>query len=100
MILTVLHIKRLKFLPNRIAGLAQSVASLTRAVGPAMASSLFAFSIEHDILGGKLVWLVLFMLSLLNFGTSFLLRDGVAWRMDGPANKPLADGEDDHVEPQ
>ena len=49
--------------PNRRSlgtpnGLAQTTASLARAVGPAMATSLFAFSIEHDLAGGYAVYVV------------------------------------------
>ena len=33
-------------------GLAQTVVSVQRAVGPAIAASLFSFSLENNILGG------------------------------------------------
>jgi hypothetical protein len=33
-------------------GLAQTVASVQRAVGPAITASLFSFSFENDIMGG------------------------------------------------
>lgn len=49
---------------GRINGMAQSLGSLSRAIGPVMSSSLFAFSLEHPkILGGQLIWLCLFSVS-------------------------------------
>ncbi|CEL62704.1 putative peptide/nitrate transporter At3g43790 OS=Arabidopsis thaliana GN=ZIFL2 PE=2 SV=2 [Rhizoctonia solani AG-1 IB] len=42
-----------------VNGLAQMVASASRAVGPAIATSLFALSVKNGVLGGNLVWLVL-----------------------------------------
>ncbi|KAK0551528.1 hypothetical protein OC846_003243 [Tilletia horrida] len=47
-------------------GLSQTLASLSRAFGPLVSTSLFAFSISHrHILGGNLVWLVMGSLSFL-----------------------------------
>jgi len=55
-------------------GLAQTVASLMRAVGPASSTSLFAFSTERrHILGGGLVWMILLTISIVGIGTSLLL---------------------------
>jgi hypothetical protein len=53
--------------PNRRSlgatnGLSQSVASIQRTVGPAVADWLFAFSIEKDVLGGNFIYLVLLAL--------------------------------------
>ena len=53
--------------PNRRSlgatnGLAQSVASIQRTVGPAVADWLFAFSIEKNVLGGNFIYIVLFAL--------------------------------------
>ena len=53
-------------------GLAQTVASVQRAVGPAAAGSLFAFSVTNNILGGNFVYVVLFM--LVGIGLYFALR--------------------------
>ena len=49
--------------PNRrslgtVNGLAQTIASVQRTVGPAAADSLFAFSVTHNILGGDFVYVV------------------------------------------
>jgi hypothetical protein len=40
-------------------GLAQTTTSIMRSIGPAGATSLFALSIEHNLLGGSLVYVVL-----------------------------------------
>lgn len=45
-------------------GLAQTVTSVQRAIGPAMATSLFAFSLEKNIMGGNGVYFFLVLLSL------------------------------------
>ena len=46
-----------------INGLGQTTASMARAVGPALATSLFAFSKEHNVLNGNAVYVVLILLS-------------------------------------
>jgi len=52
-----------------------------RAIGPLSISSLFAVTAGKNELGGYLVWLVLFIISLLALGVSFLIRDeGAEWR--------------------
>jgi hypothetical protein len=51
-------------------GLSQSLVSLTRAVAPAATASLFAFSLEHNLLGGKFVYIVLIALVLLALSVS------------------------------
>ncbi|CAE6427595.1 unnamed protein product [Rhizoctonia solani] len=48
-----------------VNALAQMVASASRAIAPAMATSLFAFSVKGGILGGNLIWLVLTLVALL-----------------------------------
>ncbi|KIO21446.1 hypothetical protein M407DRAFT_15815 [Tulasnella calospora MUT 4182] len=45
-------------------GLAQSVACIARAAGPAFASSVFAISVDKNILGGNFVWVVLLLVAL------------------------------------
>ena len=54
--------------PNRYSlgtmnGLSQTTSSIARAFGPAVFSSIFAFSKESNILGGNLVYLILLMLA-------------------------------------
>ena len=53
--------------PNRRSlgaayGLAQTVASVQRTVGPAAADWLFAFSLSNNVLGGNFVYVVLLSL--------------------------------------
>jgi hypothetical protein len=45
-----------------INGLGQTTASVARAIGPALATSLFAFSKEHNLLCGNAVFLILVIL--------------------------------------
>jgi hypothetical protein len=40
-------------------GMAQLLASIVRAIGPAASASMFAFSVSHDLLGGYAVYVVL-----------------------------------------
>ena len=47
-------------------GLAQTVTSIMRAVGPAAATSLFAASLEGNIAGGNFVYIMLVALSSLS----------------------------------
>ncbi|KZP23803.1 MFS general substrate transporter [Athelia psychrophila] len=54
--------------PNRRSlgatnGMAQTVVSIVRAVGPAVSTSLFAVSVKHNLLGGYAVYLILIVLS-------------------------------------
>ncbi|KAJ7812394.1 major facilitator superfamily transporter, partial [Mycena olivaceomarginata] len=46
-----------------VNGLSQTSVAIARAIGPAMSTSLFSFSVQHNLLGGYLVYLVLFVLS-------------------------------------
>jgi len=46
-----------------INGLGQTSASMARAVGPAFATSLFAFSKERNLLNGNAVYVVLIILA-------------------------------------
>jgi hypothetical protein len=43
-------------------GLAQTVVSIQRTVAPALAASLFAFSLNNNILGGNFTYVVLVIL--------------------------------------
>ena len=40
-------------------GIAQTMVSIQRAIGPAAATSLFAFSLDHNILGGNFAYVLL-----------------------------------------
>jgi hypothetical protein len=45
-------------------GLAQALGSVTRGLGPSIASSLFSLSLERQILGGNMVYVALSGLTL------------------------------------
>ena len=54
--------------PNRRSlgatnGLSQTTVSVARAVGPAIASSLFSASVQHNLMGGYAVYAIMFVLS-------------------------------------
>lgn len=46
-------------------GIAQLAASIVRAIGPALSTSLFAASAEHKWLGGNAVYIILIYVSAL-----------------------------------
>ena len=46
-----------------INGLGQTTASIARAVGPALTTSLFAFSKEHNVLNGNAIYVILIILA-------------------------------------
>ena len=46
-------------------GLSQMMVSISRAIGPAMSTSLFSFSVENNILGGFGVYVLFAVLSVL-----------------------------------
>ncbi|KAJ6468335.1 major facilitator superfamily domain-containing protein [Mycena sanguinolenta] len=46
-----------------VNGMSQTLVALARAIGPAMATSLFSLSVQHNILGGYMVYLVFVILS-------------------------------------
>ena len=46
-----------------VNGLSQTSASISRVVGPALATSLFALSKEHNLLNGNAVYVILILLS-------------------------------------
>jgi hypothetical protein len=68
--------------PNKTAlgatnGLSQTMVSLARAIGPAMATSLFSFSVEYQILRGYAVYAILYTLACLAVFLAFRLPDDV-----------------------
>ncbi|PFH51071.1 hypothetical protein AMATHDRAFT_143366 [Amanita thiersii Skay4041] len=68
--------------PNRRSlgatnGLSQTTVSIFRAIGPALATSMFSFSVEKDLLGGYAVYLVLFVCSCLAIPLAMLLPEQV-----------------------
>ncbi|KAG8765864.1 hypothetical protein FRC12_007240, partial [Ceratobasidium sp. 428] len=57
-------------------GISQTTISAIRAIGPASATSLFAFSVERNVWGGWFVYAVLAAVNVLGIGSSFWLKDG------------------------
>lgn len=69
--------------PNRrclgaLNGVAQTTASVVRAIGPASATSLFAYSIQHNFMGGYGVYIVLVFGTVATMPLSAMLPDDVA----------------------
>ncbi|KAI0046335.1 major facilitator superfamily transporter [Auriscalpium vulgare] len=61
-------------------GIAQTVTSVQRAIGPALSTSLFAFSLENNVMGGHFVYVVLILMSILAVGLATRLpRD--TWKV-------------------
>ena len=54
-------------------GLAQMVVSILRAVGPAAAASIFAFSLQNNVWGGQFVYAVLLALACVGLCVAFQL---------------------------
>lgn len=54
-------------------GVAQMAISLIRAIAPAMSTSLFALTIEKNLMGGMLVYVIVVALSLVALRVAFLL---------------------------
>ncbi|KAL5514419.1 hypothetical protein ACEPAG_2507 [Sanghuangporus baumii] len=69
-----------------VFGLSQLIGSSARTVGPAFISSLFAFSKEHNVVSGNLVWVVMFAISLLGIWATMHVSDG---REDAPIEENL-----------
>lgn len=67
-----------------INGLQQSLACLSRAIGPVFATSAFAFSITHtySFFDGQAIWLVFVAIALLTWYTSSRMRNAneAQWR--------------------
>jgi len=58
--MVILFYHAVVLLTNRYPGIMQMSLTLPQVITPAFSNSLFAYSIEHKILGGQLVWVVLF----------------------------------------
>jgi L-cystine uptake protein TcyP (sodium:dicarboxylate symporter family) len=72
--------------PNRRSlgatnGIAQMMASIQRTIGPAASASLFAFSLENNVLGGNFVYVVLLVIVLAGLGVAVQLPE-TTWKHD------------------
>jgi hypothetical protein len=56
-------------------GLAQMTASIVRAFGPAASTSMFAYSLQHKLLGGYAVYAVLVIMSVFSLMLSIKLPE-------------------------
>lgn len=56
-------------------GLQQTCSSIARGIAPTFVSALFAFSIDHQVLRGSFVWLVLTLISFIAIPLSARVRD-------------------------
>jgi len=66
-------------------GLSQTTVSIARAIGPAMATSLFAASVEHNLLGGYAVYAILFAASCFAILLALCLPDKIWEEADDPS---------------
>ncbi|KAH9052774.1 MFS general substrate transporter [Lactarius vividus] len=60
-------------------GIAQTIVSIQRAVGPTVAASLFAFSLDHNILGGNFAYVVLLAIVCVGLGIAVQLPNNI-WK--------------------
>jgi len=61
-----------------VNGASQTLVSFTRAVGPAAANSLFAFSVKQNLLGGYAVFLILSFVTMVSWYSASLLPTEMA----------------------
>ncbi|KZV87301.1 MFS general substrate transporter [Exidia glandulosa HHB12029] len=61
-------------------GVAQTVAAVARGISPAMASSLFAVTLEHSLLNGWFVWVIMFMVGIVSVLAASQVKDGLVER--------------------
>ncbi|KAL1747285.1 major facilitator superfamily domain-containing protein [Schizophyllum fasciatum] len=54
-------------------GVAQTFVSISRAVGPAMITSMYSYSLQHNVLGGNAVYVVLLVMCVLAIRLAFYL---------------------------
>ncbi|KAH9005430.1 MFS general substrate transporter [Lactarius hatsudake] len=71
-------------------GLAQTMVSIQRTVGPAAAASLFAFSLDNNILGGNFAYVVLLCLVWVGLAVAVHLPRSL-WEHDRFMNKGRSD---------
>jgi hypothetical protein len=63
-------------------GLAQTAVSIQRTVGPAAATALFAYSLEHNVMGGNFAYAVLLLLVFIGLFAAVQLPSKL-WRHNG-----------------
>jgi len=66
-----------------INGMGQMSLSLAMAFAPAFITTLFAFTVEYNLLRGNLTWVVLFIIGTLSFIHTLILKEASHdWRQD------------------
>ncbi|POW04961.1 hypothetical protein PSHT_11006 [Puccinia striiformis] len=65
--------------PNTLAlgtlnGMTQTVRAFAQAVAPIVGTSLYAFSISMDLLGGNFVWIVMVLICIINHAFSLMIK--------------------------
>ncbi|KAI6157450.1 MFS general substrate transporter [Pisolithus tinctorius] len=58
-------------------GLAQTTASIVRAIGPASATSMFAYSLQHELLGGYAVYVAMIAITIVTMKLASALPEEV-----------------------
>lgn len=62
-------------------GIAQTMVSIQRAIGPAAATSLFAFSLDNNLLGGNFAYVLLLVIVWAGLGLAVYLPTDM-WKYD------------------
>ena len=62
-------------------GIAQTMVAIQRMIGPAAAASLFAFSLDSDILGGNFAYVVVLATVWVGLGVAVQLPENT-WKHD------------------
>lgn len=70
-------------------GVGQTVAAIGRGIGPSLASSLFAVTVEHNLLNGWFVWIIVSIIGWISVIAAANVKDGVVER-----KKPTATAQD------
>lgn len=74
-------------------GLSQTVASIVRTIGPTLSTSLFAVSIERNLFGGNVVYILMIALSLASIWLAGRLPDEVSLRSKEDWNRSVEDAD-------
>jgi hypothetical protein len=79
-------------------GIAQTAASIARAIGPASATSLFAFSMQRpDVMGGALVYYILGAVTIVAIATSRMLPSNPHAGLKGKSFDEMGTLDEEHT---
>ena len=80
-------------------GIAQTAASIARAVGPASATSLFALSMQRpDIMSGALVYYILGAVTIVAIAVSRMLPSDPHAKLRGKSVDEMGEPDEEHTE--